>query len=72
MTDLTHRQLIDAGSHISWVLVVVSTDDHRVGGEVREVEGEGVGALAQLLDQPGLQLRLLGRRLYRGQYLHET
>ena len=48
---------------IGWVLVIVCADDHGVGRQVREVEGEGVGALAQLLDQPGLQLRLLGRRL---------
>ena len=45
--------------HVGRILILVRTDDDRVGGKVREVETEGEGSLAELLDQPGLELGLL-------------
>ena len=51
---------------IGWVLVIVCADDHRVGRQVWEVEGEGVGALTQLLDEARLELGLLRRVLLWG------
>ena len=51
---------------IGWVLVIVCADDHGVGRQVREVEGEGVGALTQLLDEARLELGLLRRVLLWG------
>ena len=58
-------------AHVGGILVLVVADDDRVGREVGEVEGEGVGALPQLLHQAALQLGLLAQlALVRGVDLH--
>ena len=46
--------------HVGRILILVRTDDDRVGGKVREVETEGEGSLAELLDQPGLDVSISG------------
>ena len=41
-------------SYVSRIFIFVRADDDRVGSEVGEVEAEGEGSLAQLLDESRL------------------